>query len=63
MSDDDNVATRQLVRSYILLFFSSFFQYGKLGHSNESGQATPKRVEGLVGLTVSQVACGVSVIM
>lgn len=32
--------------------------YGKLGHSNESGQATPKRVEGLVGLTVSQVACG-----
>lgn len=38
----------------------SFLQYGKLGHSNESGQATPKRVEGLVGLTVSQVACGVS---
>lgn len=34
--------------------------YGKLGHSNESGQATPKRVEGLVGLIVSQVACGVS---
>jgi len=32
--------------------------YGKLGHSNESGQATPKRVEGLVGLIVSQVACG-----
>jgi RCC1 and BTB domain-containing protein len=35
--------------------------YGKLGHSNESGQATPKRVEGLVGLVVSQVACGVSI--
>jgi hypothetical protein len=32
--------------------------YGKLGHGNESGHATPKRVEGLVGLVVSQIACG-----
>lgn len=32
--------------------------YGKLGHGNESGHSTPKRVEGLVGLTVQQIACG-----
>lgn len=32
--------------------------YGKLGHGNESGHSTPKRVEGLVGLTVRQIACG-----
>lgn len=32
--------------------------YGKLGHGNESGHSTPRRVEGLVGLTVSQIACG-----
>jgi len=32
--------------------------YGKLGHGNEAGHSTPKRVEGLVGLVVSQIACG-----
>ena len=32
--------------------------YGKLGHGNEAGHATPKRVEALVGLVVSQIACG-----
>jgi RCC1 and BTB domain-containing protein len=32
--------------------------YGKLGHGNESGHSTPKRVEGLAGLVVSQIACG-----
>lgn len=32
--------------------------YGKLGHGDESGHSTPRRVEGLVGLTVSQIACG-----
>lgn len=32
--------------------------YGKLGHGNETGHATPKRVEALVGLVVSQIACG-----
>lgn len=32
--------------------------YGKLGHGNEAGCSTPKRVEGLVGLTVSKIACG-----
>lgn len=32
--------------------------YGKLGHGNESGHATPKRVEGLAGLVVAQIACG-----
>jgi len=32
--------------------------YGKLGHGNESGHSTPRRVEGLVGLAVSQIACG-----
>ena len=32
--------------------------YGKLGHGNESGHSTPKRVEGLVGLGVCQIACG-----
>ena len=32
--------------------------YGKLGHGNENGHSTPKRVEALVGLVVSQIACG-----
>lgn len=32
--------------------------YGKLGHGNEAGCSTPRRVEGLVGLTVSKIACG-----
>lgn len=32
--------------------------YGKLGHGNEAGHSTPKRVEGLAGIQVSQIACG-----
>jgi RCC1 and BTB domain-containing protein len=32
--------------------------YGKLGHGNEAGHSTPKRVEAFVGLVVSQIACG-----
>lgn len=32
--------------------------YGKLGHGDEAGHSTPKRVEALVGLAVSQLACG-----
>lgn len=32
--------------------------YGKLGHGNEAGHSTPKRVEGLIGLPVTQIACG-----
>mmetsp|Transcript_14285 Transcript_14285/g.39698 ORF Transcript_14285/g.39698 Transcript_14285/m.39698 type:complete len:660 (+) Transcript_14285:305-2284(+) len=32
--------------------------YGKLGHGNEAGASSPKRVEALVGLPVSQIACG-----
>eukprot|EP00980_Cylindrotheca_fusiformis_P015257 scaffold4243_cov126-Cylindrotheca_fusiformis.AAC.3 len=32
--------------------------YGKLGHGNEAGHSTPKRVEALTGLVVSQIACG-----
>lgn len=32
--------------------------YGKLGHGNEAGCSTPRRVEGLVGLPVSFIACG-----
>lgn len=32
--------------------------YGKLGHGNEVGHSTPKRVEALAGLAVSQIACG-----
>eukprot|EP00531_Pseudo-nitzschia_arenysensis_P014444 CAMPEP_0116127674 /NCGR_PEP_ID=MMETSP0329-20121206/6962_1 /TAXON_ID=697910 /ORGANISM="Pseudo-nitzschia arenysensis, Strain B593" /LENGTH=626 /DNA_ID=CAMNT_0003621781 /DNA_START=253 /DNA_END=2133 /DNA_ORIENTATION=- len=32
--------------------------YGKLGHGNEVGHSTPKRVEDLKGLAVSQIACG-----
>lgn len=32
--------------------------YGKLGHGTESACSTPKRVEGLVGLAVGQIACG-----
>ncbi|CAB9507022.1 RCC1 and BTB domain-containing protein 2 [Seminavis robusta] len=32
--------------------------YGKLGHGNENGHSTPKRVEALVGLVVSMIACG-----
>jgi RCC1 and BTB domain-containing protein len=31
---------------------------GKLGHGNENGHSTPKRVEALVGLVVSMIACG-----
>ncbi len=32
--------------------------YGKLGHGNESGHSTPRRVETLVGLAVVDIACG-----
>lgn len=32
--------------------------YGKLGHGNESGHSTPRRVEALVGLTIVDIACG-----
>ena len=32
--------------------------YGKLGHGNEVGHSTPKRVDALVGLGVSHIACG-----
>jgi alpha-tubulin suppressor-like RCC1 family protein len=32
--------------------------YGKLGHGNEAGCSAPKRVDGLNGLTVVQIACG-----
>lgn len=32
--------------------------YGKLGHGNEMGSSVPKRVEGLSGLSVAQIACG-----
>lgn len=32
--------------------------YGKLGHGNEAGCSTPKRVDGLAGLIVAQIACG-----
>lgn len=32
--------------------------YGKLGHGNESGHSTPRRVEALVGLVVVDIACG-----
>ena len=32
--------------------------YGKLGHGNESGHSTPKRLERLVGFTVTNIACG-----
>lgn len=32
--------------------------YGKLGHGNELGHSTPKRVDALVGLAVSHIACG-----
>jgi RCC1 and BTB domain-containing protein len=32
--------------------------YGKLGHGNETGHSTPRRVEALVGLVVIDIACG-----
>lgn len=32
--------------------------YGKLGHGTEIGHTAPKRVEGLVGTKVQQIACG-----
>ena len=32
--------------------------YGKLGHGNENGHSTPKRVEALLGVQVASVACG-----
>ncbi|KAL7530787.1 hypothetical protein ACHAXR_004851 [Thalassiosira sp. AJA248-18] len=32
--------------------------YGKLGHGNESGHSTPRRVETLVGLSIVDIACG-----
>jgi alpha-tubulin suppressor-like RCC1 family protein len=35
-----------------------FDETGKLGHGNENGHSTPKRVEALVGLVVSMIACG-----
>ena len=34
------------------------FVFVAVGHGNEAGHSTPKRVEGLVGLAVSQIACG-----
>ncbi len=30
----------------------------QLGHGNESGHSTPKRVEALFGLTIVDIACG-----
>ena len=36
----------------------SNFLFAKLGHGNEIGHSTPKRVDALVGLGVSQIACG-----
>ena len=36
----------------------SNFPFAKLGHGNEIGHSTPKRVDALVGLAVSQIACG-----
>mmetsp|Transcript_53125 Transcript_53125/g.60193 ORF Transcript_53125/g.60193 Transcript_53125/m.60193 type:complete len:609 (-) Transcript_53125:2595-4421(-) len=32
--------------------------YGKLGHGDEAGHSTPKRVDALIGLAVNQIACG-----
>jgi RCC1 and BTB domain-containing protein len=32
--------------------------YGKLGHGNEAGSSTPKRVEALIGHCVALIACG-----
>lgn len=32
--------------------------YGKLGHGNENGCSTPRRVEALSGFHISQIACG-----
>lgn len=32
--------------------------YGKLGHGNEFGNSSPRRVDGLVGTPVVMVACG-----
>lgn len=32
--------------------------YGKLGHGNERGESSPKRVEALANVPVSQIACG-----
>mmetsp|Transcript_15910 Transcript_15910/g.19420 ORF Transcript_15910/g.19420 Transcript_15910/m.19420 type:complete len:606 (+) Transcript_15910:599-2416(+) len=32
--------------------------YGKLGHGNEDGCSTPRKVEALVGLHIAQIACG-----
>ena len=32
--------------------------YGKLGHGTEAGASTPQRVQAMVGLPVSQIACG-----
>ncbi|KAL3795678.1 hypothetical protein ACHAWO_004263 [Cyclotella atomus] len=32
--------------------------YGKLGHGNESGHSTPRRVEAMTGMNVTDIACG-----
>jgi len=32
--------------------------YGKLGHGNENGCSTPRKVEALTGSHISQIACG-----
>ena len=33
-------------------------QYGKLGHGNERGESSPKRVEALANIPVAHIACG-----
>ncbi|KAL7516639.1 hypothetical protein ACHAWX_001630 [Stephanocyclus meneghinianus] len=32
--------------------------YGKLGHGNESGHSTPRRVDALAGMNIVDIACG-----
>lgn len=50
--------------SHTRIIYSLFFsrstnlQYGKLGHGNERGEQSPRRVEALANIPVAQIACG-----
>jgi hypothetical protein len=47
-----------LLKIHIDAMYRGGGMYGKLGHGNEVGHSTPKRVDALVGLGVSHIACG-----
>ena len=54
------VSPTTYVYSHTLFTFLHYFigMYGKLGHGNELGAATPLKVQALSHLQVAQIACG-----